>query len=361
MKFGRVLVAFAFTFNMLLSTAVEARGSINQIQSDAPRSKSGLLANCPETSFETAPLEPRPVIGRATFASRPVAPRHRPTKRRATDAHRPMHAVHRGAHPRLGVKHVVKHGAVHHRATHARRPVSATKGVSHARRPVPHRGTGATHRPLLRRVTYASPLCGERSRDINNLLGLEDIASADTQDAVNASETVPDDLQNAIFGPPTPAVIGGGTNGGPTTPPIIIFPGNPTLPGNPGSPGTPTNPGVPPVVIAPPGTPGTPGVPATPTLPGTPVIPPVGPGTPDNPPTGPTPPPVTPGPPIPPIFPNPPNPGGPNPPPPVVPPAQPVPEPATWAMMIMGMAFVGMTMRRRRPVSFGPMNQQQIG
>jgi hypothetical protein len=89
-----------------------------------------------------------------------------------------------------------------------------------------------------------------------------------------------------------------------------------------------------------------------------PVSPPVGPPTnPEppvinpNPPVMPEPPVIRPNPPNPPV--NPPNnpepPGG-NPPtePPTGPPTTPVPEPQTWALLIVGMGFVGAALRKRR-------------
>jgi len=126
----------------------------------------------------------------------------------------------------------------------------------------------------VHRVTYASPLCGQRSQIINDMLGLPGV----TQPPV-AAESVTDTGPLPVFigVPPT---IGGGS--GPTGPGTIIFPGGPIYPPGPG----------PIIIVSPPGPPG---------------------------------PPSPPGPPV----------------------TSPVPEPASWAAMLIGMMLVGGSMRRR--------------
>jgi len=128
----------------------------------------------------------------------------------------------------------------------------------------------------VHRVTYASPLCGQRSEIINDMLGLPGV----TQPPVAAESTgnnglIPIfiDLPPIIGFGPGPLIIGGPIGPGP-----ITFPGGPTYPPGPG-----------PIIIAPPGPPGPPGPPVT----------------------------------------------------------SPVPEPASWAAMLIGMMLLGGGMRRR--------------
>jgi hypothetical protein len=124
-------------------------------------------------------------------------------------------------------------------------------------------------------VTYASPLCGERTQTINDLIGLPDV----TEMPVAAAAS---DVPNQAF--TLPALVGGGGTTGPTGPGV----GFPT---GPGFPGGPTGP----IILVPP------------------VVPPT--------------PPTPPVPPIPPVA---------------------VPEPASWMTMMLGMALVGRSIRRRR-------------
>ena len=253
MRVHKGLIIFVIGAILPMTAAVEARDGVGQItppnvfpSNGGP--KSALIADCPETTFLPSPLAPRPVLHRATHASRPARP-HR--HRKATPHKKPV--VHR------------KHRAVRH--------------LAHKRHPVPHRRAAHPTRARLHKVTYASPLCGERSQTINDLIGLPDV----TELPVAATGS---DVPNQVFD--LPALVGGGGTTGPTGPGV----GFPT---GPGFPGGPTGPIVP--------------------------VPPVVPPTPPTPPT----------PPIPPI-------------PPVA-----VPEPASWATMMLGMALVGRSMRRRRP------------
>lgn len=220
--------------------------------------ESPLIADCTETSFVPKPLHPRPARRRATVASRPSAPQRHHAK--------PKNKPHAVKYVRHKAVHHPRHHAVHHRAPHH------------------------PHHKILHRVTYASPLCSQRSPAINHMLGLPDYAV--TQPPIPGDDTsvvgyVPDlvDVPTGIgFGP------------GPITPPIgpgpIVFP-PPIGPGPIVFPG-PVGPGP---IIAPP--------------PGPPVSPP--------------------------------------PPPPVTPPVTVsfAPEPSSWATMLLGMLVVGGSVRRR--------------
>jgi len=247
MRLRKGLIIFVIGAILPMTAVVEAQDSVRQItpQNDSrsnARPKSALIADCPETTFMPSPLARRPVLHRATHASRPARP-HR--HRKATPRKKPV--VHR------------KHRAVRH--------------LAHKRHPAPHRRAAHPTRARLHKVTYASPLCGERSQTINDLIGLPDV----TELPVAAAAT---DVPTQVFD--LPAIVGAGGTTGPTGPGV----GFPTGPGFPGGPTGPIVP-LPPVV----------------------------------PPTPPTPP-------IPPVA---------------------VPEPASWATMMLGMALVGRSMRRRRP------------
>lgn len=124
----------------------------------------------------------------------------------------------------------------------------------------------------MHRVTYASPLCGQRSQIINDMLGLPGV----TQPPVTA-ESLTGTGPLPVFIDVPPSTGGGGPTGpGPTGPGPIVFPGGPLYPPGPG-----------PIIIVSP--------------PGPPVTPPV---------------------------------------------STPVPEPASWATMLIGMMLIG-SLRRR--------------
>ena len=142
----------------------------------------------------------------------------------------------------------------------------------------------ADRRAVLHRVTYASPLCAKRSEVINDMLGLPEYDV--TQPPIVADST-PDNLPAFIDVSPVFGPDTGG-GGGPTGPgPVIIPPIGPIFPPGPG-----------PIIIGPPGPPGPPVTP-----PGPPVTPPV---------------------------------------------VSNAPEPSSWATMLMGMALIGGSVRRRR-------------
>ena len=193
-------------------------------------------------------LPPRPTVRRATLASRPT--------HHARTTHKPRKPVHR------------KHAAAKHRTKH--RPRHAA-----------HRPTSASLR--LHRVTYASPLCGERSSAMNTMLGLPDYTITQPPEAATATR-----IADAVIDvPPVLGYTGGGGPGGPGGP---IFPVGPVFPIGPG-----------PIIIFPVGPVG----PVGPVAPVTPVGP-------------------------------------------VTPPPAAVPEPASWATMMIGMVLVGGSMRRRQ-------------
>ena len=250
MKLVRVLVASLLAINLPLTAMAEAQTTTSQINQAVPAAaRSPLLAaDCKETSLMPVSLPARPTVRRATFASRP------------------SHHV-RAAHKRH--KPVVK-----------KRAVTAHKTAKHRPKRRPH---AAAHRPgpasaRLHRVTYASPLCGERSMAMNTMLGLPDYTITQPPEAADATE-----LENAVLD--VPPLLG--FTGGPTGP-GVTFPGGPYVPIYPGGPTGPTMP------IGPVG--------------------PIGPIGPVTPPTTPT----------------------------------AVPEPTSWATMMIGMALVGGTIRRRQ-------------
>lgn len=382
MRTVRVLVAFALCFNLPLTATLQAQDNVSQ--GSSPTSRSSLLAKCEETVVEAAPLEPRPVLRRATHAYKPG----RPHARRATHHSKP-------AHKPVAGKKIVKKVA----AKKTIRKTAARKPAGHAlanNRPVAHRPARVGDRPVLQRVTFASPLCGERTQAISDLIGFDSLApfglseaplATASSDTTNNGQAplfdLPPVLSNTSGGGSSPSPFfpgggssfpGGGFGGGG---PIIIAPGvpatpvvtpntplipdvtdtptSPDVPGLPVVPGSPDAPGVP--VI--PGGPDVPGIPFTPIVPDSPLTPvgpdvpgvPVIPGTPDVPGT-----PVVPGGPLVPGGPdvlNPPvatPPGAPDTPvgPVVTPTPSAVPEPANWTMMLLGMGLVGGSIRRRQ-------------
>ena len=175
---------------------------------------------------------------------------------------------------------------------HARPKRKAPAHVVHKRRAVRHARPAhrpARHRPVLHRVTYASPLCARRSEAINDMLGLPDY---DVTQPPIAADSIPgtDDVIPALVD--VPPLIGSGPS------PITGGPGGPDVPGGPTGPGPIT---------------GVPGIPTFPPGPGPIVL---------------TPPDVT---------------------TPVTPPVvSNAPEPTSWATMLVGMALIGGSIRRRR-------------
>jgi hypothetical protein len=255
------IVALAMLFDFPLTAVVEAQTVAPSVETRGgagPAPRNPLIADCAESVIMPSPLSERPTLKRATYASKPKAPRR----------HRARAKTHRVVHAK---KAPVKRSA---------------RKVVRPRRPAAHRP--AAHRPILHRVTYASPLCAERSTALNDMLGLPDYDI--TQPPIAAESLPGGSLPSFIDVPP---VIGGGTGPatgggtGPTGPGTITFPGGPIFPVGPG-----------PIIVGP-----------TPPVVTPPVTPPV----------------VT---------------------PPVTPPA--VPEPSSWATMLMGMLLVGYIVRRRR-------------
>lgn len=182
------------------------------------------IANCEEFTVQPAPLAPRAHIFPASYApSRPhPVVRHR--------AHRPV------KHRALKHRHIrkpVKHRRPIHRRVRARRPVAHRPAAAH--RPVAYRPRPAGSRPALQRVTYAAPLCGERTQEINDLLGLD-------QPVIAAAAPI-GPVQNVTFDV-APVTGTTGTVGYPVTGGPDIFPGVTGVPpiGPPGPPGPPTTP-----------------------------------------------------------------------------------------------------------------------
>lgn len=241
MKFVRVLVASLLIVHLPVAATAEVQtnaGAAGRNEAQSP-SRSALLADCKETEVRPVALPPRPTVRRATFSSKPTRRHH------ARTPHKVRKVVRRKA---VSGKHVVRK----HPRKHS------------ARRAAPRRARA----PLrLRRVTYASPLCAQRSTTMNTMLGLPDYTISAPPEAAG-----PPVIENALLG--QPPVLG-------VTGPTTTSPGGPFFPIGPG-----------PVIVFP-GDPGTP----------------IG---------------------------------------PVTPPVTPVPEPASWVTMIMGMFFIGRVMRRRK-------------
>ena len=200
-----VLSALAFDLPMTDSIVGQAVSATidTQRNSTTRADRSPLIADCTET-VTPSPLSRRPVLRRATYAAKPSKPR----RHRARVRHKVHHARH------------MKHKAIHHR----HRPL---------RHPRAHR------RPAVHRATYASPLCGQRSEIINDMLGLSGVA----QPPVAAEITADTYLLPTFIDVPPP--IGPG----PIGPGPIIFPGGPIYPVGPG-----------PIIVSPPGPPVTPPV-----------------------------------------------------------------------------------------------------
>ncbi|HWI85879.1 MAG TPA: PEPxxWA-CTERM sorting domain-containing protein [Sphingomonas sp.] len=273
MRFVSVLVAFALCFNSPLAAAADAQNTISEANAS---NRSSLLADCNETVFTPSPMAPRGVLHRTTFASKPGRP---PAGKRHKQAHKKpvAHKHKRIVQKKVEQKKVAQSKPVVHKKVTHKKPVAHKKRAS--RKHAPRRPVHRTAARALQRVTYASPLCEERTQGINDMLGLDSIP---TETPVAATDIL---VPNEIFD--LPPVLPGGT-------------ASPSFPGNPFFPGVP-------VIILPP-------------------LGPPGPG-------------------------NPTNPGGPDTPPVITPPTSSVPEPASWAMMIFGMALIGRGIRRRRVVA----------
>ena len=254
MRLLYALIAFSLAANFQATGAAE--GQTESSGTDKPTGRSAaapaLLADCTETVVRSSPLPPRPVLRRTTLAAGPPKPRHH------------NHRIAKKPRPHVHRKHRVRHHR--HRLTH---------------HPVAHRRpAGAQPQQVLHRLSYASPLCAERSPAMNTLLGLPPYEVTQIPVAVE-----PTPLGNPTVSPPGIVEVGGGFTP-PTPTPVVILPYTPIYPAGPG-----------------------------------PVLVPIGP--------------------LPPLPPQPPLP-----PPPAVP--QLVPEPESWAMMILGISMVGGAIRRRR-------------
>jgi hypothetical protein len=244
MRLLHALIAFSLTANVQAAGAAEGKDKPSRTDQPTTRSGTGgaLLADCTETVVRPSPLPPRPVLRRATLAGGPTKARHH-HRRIAKKARPHVHRKHRPRHQ--------GHRPVHRRAHH--RP-AATRSP-----------------PILHRVSYASPLCAERSPAMNTLLGLPPYEVTQTPVAVE-----PTPLGTPTIS--TPALVEVDLTTPPPAP-VIIFPYTPIYPAGPG-----------------------------------PVLVPLGPEPP--------------------------------PPPPALP--RPVPEPGSWAMMLLGILMVGGAIRRRR-------------
>ncbi len=248
----------AISVNLPLAGVLEAKDGYGQVTSQdkqGPEKLSSLFARCADTVVDPSPLSERPVLERATFASKP----QRPHTRRKVKARKPR--------ARKAVAHKPAAHKVVRKTVARARPRAIHRPAAGIGRP-PAR---TAHRPVLQRLTYASPLCGERSHALNELVGLPDVQ--DVTQSLVVADNVP--VQNQIFTLPG---LGGGTVTTPTGPsgPVIVFPTGPTFPVGPTGPV---------------------------------IVPPVGPGT---------------------------------------PPTTAVPEPASWATMLLGFLLVGGTIRRRK-------------
>ena len=217
MYLARIFVAVILCVDLPLLAAVEAQGSSSSIprqESPPATSQPPLLADCTETRF---------------FPASPS----RPLRRRATHASKP-HARH------VAGKKIARKKAAHRRRHAAARPSKRPRHPAH-RRAAPR----AKH-VVLRRVTYASPLCDKRTPFINDMIGLPDDEYAITQAPVPADATITQ---------PTVAVVGPAAPDTPTS----VLPYTPLYPLGPG-----------PIILPPVG----PAPPAPPPV-GPPVTPPV--------------------------------------------------------------------------------------
>lgn len=251
-----------------------------------------LIAGTPALAVDTQTL---PAAAAANSGWMP-----RPCTETATIPSRPLPP--RPAVRRRTFASPLPHRALRHqvhkkRAAHAA-PRKRRTAPHHVHHPARRHSTAAARprtalrntRPALRRVTFASPICEDRAPAINALLGLPDVPMLDQPLVASALQDVLAPEDQPLLGVP---VAGYGDNGAGGDAPGGVLPSSPGYPtgGGPGG-------GVP-VVVVPTGPGG--GV-----TPGNPVIS--------------VPPPVT----------------------------SSVPEPTTWAIMVMGFGLIGGAMRRRR-------------
>jgi hypothetical protein len=204
MYLARIFVALILCVDLPLLAAVEAQGSRPPIapqESPPARSQPPLLADCTETRFLPSP--PR-----------------RPPRRRATHASKP-HAHH------VAGKKIARKKAVHRRRHAAAGPSKRPRRSAH------RRAAPLAKHVVLRRVTYASPLCDKRTPFINDMIGLPDNEYAITQAPVPADTTIIAPTV-AVVGPAGPDTL---TSVLPYTPlyplgpgPIILAPVGPAPP-----------------------------------------------------------------------------------------------------------------------------------
>lgn len=218
MRFLYVLVALSLVLDLpaTASVGMQVVAATIDERSISVRSPSAspLLADCLETVIR-APLSPRPRLKRATFAAKPHAP----------------HRRHARPHKRVKPKSAHAKIAVHKKvATHKK--LAPHKKRRHARRPARHHRAA---RIPLRRVTYASPLCAQRSPSLNYMLNLPDFEV--TQAPVVADSTSGVGILPTFIQLP---IIGGG--GGPGVGPLVFPP--PVIPIYPVGPG--------PIIVRPP-------------------------------------------------------------------------------------------------------------
>lgn len=240
-----------------------------------------------------------------------VAARHVPHKHHVAAAHR---AVHR-------VRHVRPHR--HRKVLRKVKGPPAVAAYAHRTHYILRPKACGTNEALM------TPLPTAVAPEAPELLLAALAGPAETPAGVDVAEITPVGAPPVVGDTFTPGFPGG--PGGVTPTGGFVFPGTPGTPGGPGQPPI-TPPGQPPVtppaqppVVTPPGQP-----PVTP--PGQPPVLPPG-----QPPPIVTPPVVTPPVVTPPVV-----------TPPVVTPPGGIPEPATWAMLIVGFFGVGTALRRRR-------------
>jgi hypothetical protein len=263
--------------------------------------------------FSASPAAANPLTD--CFERIAVAARHVP--------HKPHVAVH---HAVRRVRHVTPR---HRKVLHKVKGPAAIAAYAHRTHYILRPKACGTNEALM------TPLPTAVAPEAPELLLATLAGPAETPVGVDVAEITPVGAPPVVGDVFTPGFPGG--PGGVTPTGGFVFPGTP---GGPGGPGTPGGPGQPPVT--PPGQPPVtpPGQPPVVTPPGPPPITPPGqpPITPPGPPPilPPGPPPIVPPPVVtPPVVTPPGGPGG-------------VPEPATWAMLIVGFFGVGAVLRRRR-------------
>jgi hypothetical protein len=164
MRLSRATVMFAFCLECVISAPGTAADVLPAVVS-APRyaPAGSLLANCTETAMLTEPVPAKPAARKPTPRKHVAKRKHAPRK---TVAARPHVAAHKAVtkkpiHKVVAKKSAtpVKHKAVHKRPVHHR---PRHRAVAHKAAP----------RPIVHRVTYASPICDSRAPVIDQLLGL---------------------------------------------------------------------------------------------------------------------------------------------------------------------------------------------